>query len=64
MIALQDGASAGDDLVKWAKYHKNATVRLEACLGLIDMGRSNEVEEILKSEQNARVKTSVQQHLI
>ena len=64
LITLHDGKTSGDDLLKWAKYHKNANVRLQAMLGLIEFGRTAEVEEVLKTETNNEVKTKVQKNLI
>ncbi len=64
LIALHDGKACGDDLVKWAKYHKNADVRLASDLALIQFGRGKEVEEILKTEPNNEVKSNVQKSLI
>lgn len=64
LIALHDGKGSGDDLLKWAKYHKNAGVRLAAYLGLIEFGRTAEVEEVLKSESDYEVKVKVQKSLI
>jgi hypothetical protein len=64
LIALHDGKGCGDELVKWGKYHKNAEVRLESDLALIQLGRGAEVEEILKTEPNNEVKSKVQKSLI
>jgi hypothetical protein len=64
LIVLHDGKSCGDDLLRWAKYHKNANARLAAYLGLIEFGRTAEVEEALKSEPNNEVKVKVQKSLI
>ncbi len=64
LIAFHDGKACGDDLVKWAKYHKNADVRLASDLALIQFGRGAEVEEILKTEPNNEVRSKVQKSLI
>ncbi len=64
LIALHDGKTSGDDLVKWAKYHRNAEVRMASDLALIEFGRGAEVEEILKTEPNHEVKEKVQKSLI
>ncbi len=64
LIAFHDGKACGDDLLKWAKYHRNPDVRVAAYLGLIQFGRTAEVEESLKSESNNDVKAKVQKNLI
>lgn len=64
LVAFHDGKVAGDDLIKWAKYHKNADVRMASDLALIEFGRAAEVEEILKTEQNREVKEKIQKSLI
>ncbi len=64
LIAFHDSKACEDDLVRWAKFHKNADVRLASDLALIQFGRANEVEEILKTEPNNEVKSKVQKSLI
>jgi hypothetical protein len=44
--------------------NKNSVVRLAAYLGLIQFGKTSEVEEILKSEADNSVKEKVQKNLI
>lgn len=64
LIAFHEGKTCGDDLVRWAKFHKNADVRLASDLALIQFGRAAEVEEILKTEPNNEVKSKAQKSLI
>ena len=64
LIVFHDGKACGDDLAKWAKYHKNAEARLASDLALIQFGRASEVEEIMKTEPNREVKEKVQKSLI
>lgn len=64
LIVLHEGKSCADDLIKWSKFHKNPGVRLASYLGLIQFGKTSEVEEILKSEADNSVKDKVQKNLI
>jgi hypothetical protein len=64
LIILHEGKDCADDLMKWAKHHNNSGARLASYLGLIQFGKSSEVDEILKSEPSISIKNRVQKALI
>ncbi|MFN4264424.1 MAG: hypothetical protein ACK4F8_01605 [Aquabacterium sp.] len=64
LIELHEGKSCAEELIRWAKFHKNSQVRHGAYTSLISLGKHAEVEEILKTEENKAVKQSVQDALI
>jgi len=64
LIELHEGKNCVDDLLRWAKFHKNPQARLGSYTALIALGKISEVEEILKSEENRAVKEAVKKALI
>jgi hypothetical protein len=64
LIQFHEGKSCVDDLLRWAKFHKNPQARLGAYNALIRLGKFSEVEEILKSEENNSIKDAVKRSLI
>lgn len=64
VIGVHEAAAAGDDLLRWSKYHKNAGVRLGAYLTLVKIGRSKDVEEVLKGERDPLVRAAVERKLL
>ena len=64
LIGANEGDHAAEDLTRWAKFHAYAPVRVAAYRALIDMKKTREVEEMLRSEENTRVKDEVKRLLI
>jgi hypothetical protein len=64
LIAFHEGKNCTDDLLRWAKYHKNSQARLASYRVLISQGKQSDVEEILKLEENKAVKEAVKKELI
>lgn len=64
LIEHHEGKSCVDDLLRWAKFHKNPQARLGSYTALIALGKLSEVEEILRSEENRAVKEAVKKALI
>lgn len=64
IIVLHEGKDCIDNLMRWSRSHQNSGARLASYLGLIQLGKASEVEEILKSEASASVKSKVQKALI
>jgi hypothetical protein len=64
LLDLHEGKGCTEDLLRWAKHHKNSQVRLASYRALISQGKHSEVEEILKSEENKAIKEAVGKELI
>jgi hypothetical protein len=64
IIVLQEGNDCANDLIRWAKFHKDNGVRLSAYLNLVKLGKVSEIEEMLKTEVNPEIKDTVQKNLI
>lgn len=64
LIALHEGAASTEEIKRWAKYHKNSEVRLSAYLALLDLGKTADVEDLLKTEDNSAIKEKIQSKLI
>ncbi len=63
-VFLLTDSSSGEDMLRWAKFHKNSGARQASLLALIKLGRIKEVEEALKTEVDRKVKATVERQLI
>jgi len=64
LIASLEGKASANDIMKWAKYHKNPGVRVAAYTTLVELGKVQDVEKMLQNEKNQKVKEMVEQKLI
>lgn len=63
-VFLLTDISSGEDMLRWAKFHKNSGARQASLLVLLKLGRTKEVEEALKTEVDRKVKATVERQLI
>lgn len=63
-IVHHEGDAAADDMLKWAKFHKNFGARLCAYKALMKAGRTRDVEEVLRSEPDKALKSRIERSLL
>jgi hypothetical protein len=63
-IVNQESAAAADDLIRWSKYHKNPGIRLASYLGLLKIGRTKDVEDLVRNEPDKKVRAQVERKLL
>lgn len=63
-VVAQESAAAADDLIRWCKYHKNPDLRLASYQALLKMGRTKDVEDLLRNEPDKKVRAQVERKLL